>query len=70
MHGHTNIKSLKRVSRRYEATDGRTDGRTLIPLLGASAKLRKATVSIVMFFRLSAWNNSAQTGRIFMKFDI
>jgi hypothetical protein len=47
-------------------------------LLGAFAKLRKATISFVMSFRLSprlyvrlsAWNNSAPTGRIFMKFVI
>jgi hypothetical protein len=36
---------------------------------GAFAKLRKATVSF-MSVDLSAWNNSAATGRIFMKFDI
>ena len=35
--------------------------------LGAFAKLRKATISHV---RLSAWNNSAPTGRILMKLDI
>jgi len=42
--------------------------------LGAIAKLRKATISLFMSVRLSirpsAWNNSASTGRIFMKFDI
>ena len=46
--------------------------------LGAFTKLRKATISFVMsaclsvcpFFRLSARNHSASTGRIFMKFDI
>jgi hypothetical protein len=38
--------------------------------LGVFANLRKATISIVMSVRLSAWNNSAPTGRIFMKFDI
>ena len=41
---------------------------------GAFAKLREATVSFIVsvrpFFRLSAWNNSVPTGRIFMKFDI
>ena len=41
---------------------------------GAVAKLRKATISFVMSVRpsvrLSSWNNSAPTGRIFMKFDI
>jgi len=35
-----------------------------------SQKLRKATVSFVMSVRPSAWNNSAPTGRLFMKFDI
>ena len=38
-------------------------------LLGACAKFRNATVSFVMSVGLSAWNNSAPTGRIFMKFD-
>jgi len=37
--------------------------------LGSFAKLRKATTCFVMSVRLSAWNNSAPTGRIFMKFD-
>ena len=44
------------------------------PLLGAFAKLRKATISFVMSalssVRLCAWNNSVPTGRIFMKSDI
>ena len=43
-------------------------------LLGALAKLLKSTVSFVMSVRLSvklsAWDNSAPTGRISMKFDI
>ena len=38
------------------------------------AKLRKATIGFVMsvrpHVRLSAWNNSDPTGRIFMKFDM
>jgi hypothetical protein len=38
--------------------------------LGAFEKLRKATISFVMSVRLSAWNKSAPTGRIFIKFDI
>jgi len=38
--------------------------------LGAFAKLRKVTISFVTFVCLSAWNNSATAGRIFMKFDI
>jgi hypothetical protein len=38
----------------------------------ACAKLRKATNSFVMsdYLRPSAWNNSAPTRRIFMKFGI
>jgi hypothetical protein len=40
------------------------------PFLGAFSKLRKATASFVMPLCPSAWNNSAPTGRIFMKFDI
>ena len=38
--------------------------------LDAFAKLRKATIGSVMSVCPSAWNNSAPTGRIFMKFDI
>jgi hypothetical protein len=42
--------------------------------LGAFVKLRKATISFVMSvclsLRLSAWENSAPTGRIFMKLYI
>jgi hypothetical protein len=39
-------------------------------LLGAFAKLRKATVSFVMSVRPPALNTSALTERIFTKFDI
>jgi hypothetical protein len=47
-------------------------------ILGAFTKLRKAIIGLVMSVRLticqsvhlSAWKNSAHTGRIFMKFDI
>jgi hypothetical protein len=39
-------------------------------LLGTLAKLLKATISFVMSVRLSAWNNSAPTERIFMKLYI
>jgi len=39
-------------------------------VLGAFSELRKATVSFVPHPRLSASNNSAPTGRIFMKFHI
>jgi len=37
--------------------------------LGAFPKLRNTTISFVMSVRLSAWNNSASTRRIFMKFE-
>jgi hypothetical protein len=37
--------------------------------LGAFAKLRKGTISFDLTVRASAWNNSAPTGRIFMKYD-
>jgi len=39
-------------------------------VLGAFAKLRQATIRFVMSGSLSAWNNSAPTGRFFIKFDI
>jgi hypothetical protein len=39
-------------------------------ILGAFAKLQIAAISFVMSVRLSAWNNSAPTGRIFMKLGI
>ena len=43
--------------------------------LGAFAKLRKATISLISVrpsvrLSLSAWNDWAPTGRIFMKYDI
>ena len=40
--------------------------------LGAFAKLQKATISFVLSTSVcpSAWNNSAPTGWIFMKFDV
>ena len=41
-----------------------------ISLLGTFAKFRKATIIFVMSVHLSAWNNSAPTGRMFMKFRI
>jgi hypothetical protein len=40
-----------------------------ITFLGAFALLRKATISFVMFVCLSARNNSAPTGRIFIIFE-
>ena len=44
--------------------------RYLSLFFGPFAKLRKATISFVMSVRLSAWNNSAPTGRFFVKFYI
>jgi len=41
--------------------------RYLSPFLGAFVKFRKSTISFVMSVRLSAWNNLAATGRIFVK---
>jgi hypothetical protein len=38
--------------------------------LGAFAKLRKDTISFVMFVCLSAWENSTPTGWILTKNDI
>ena len=47
---------------------------SLYIVLGAMAKFRKATISFVLSLNptvyLSAWNNSALTGRIFMKFEL
>jgi hypothetical protein len=39
-------------------------------VLGAFAKLRRGIITIVKSVRPFAWNNSAPTGRIFMKSDI
>jgi hypothetical protein len=41
----------------------------LMPL-GAFAKSRKATISVVMSVCLFTWNNSAPTRRIFIKCDL
>jgi hypothetical protein len=38
--------------------------------LGVFAKFRKAAIDFVMSVRLSAWNNSAATGHILIKFDM
>jgi hypothetical protein len=45
--------------------------RDIATLLGVFAKFRKGTTSFVMCLsvRPSTWNNSAPTGRIFMKFE-
>jgi hypothetical protein len=42
----------------------------LLYILGAFAKLQKATVSFFMSVCPSAWKNLAITGRIFVKSDI
>ena len=39
-------------------------------LVDEFSKLRKATVSFIRSVCLFAWNNSAPTGGIYMKFDI
>jgi len=39
-------------------------------VLGAFAKLRRATISFVMSVRPSVWNTSAPTKRILVTFDI
>jgi hypothetical protein len=47
--------------------------RHVVPLgsfLGALEKLRHVTISFDISVSPSAWNNSASTGLIFMKFDI
>jgi hypothetical protein len=46
--------------------------RVLQTLVGALAKLRKATIGFVISLSVhpSAWNNSVTIERIFMKFDI
>ena len=41
-----------------------------LDILGAFAKLRKATICYVMSVRLCPWNNLATVEQIFMKFDI
>jgi hypothetical protein len=38
--------------------------------LGAFAKLRRATITFFLSVRPSSWNNSAHTGRIYMKCNI
>ena len=52
----------------------RSCGEYTVTVVGILAKLRKATISFVMYvlpsFRPSAWNNSAPTPRIFMKICI
>jgi len=40
------------------------------PCSGALAELSKESISYVMSVRLSAWNSSAPTGRIFVKIDL
>ena len=41
-----------------------------VQFLSASAKFRKTTADFVMSVRLSAWMNSASTGRIYVKLYI
>jgi hypothetical protein len=70
-----NLLSLTRIQTpgrpaRSLVSPSATSFRLLIASLGEFAKLRKVTLSFVMSFRLSSWNNSAPTGRILMEFDI
>ena len=44
-------------------------GHYVATFLGAFAKLRKAIMTSVVSLCLSAWNDSATTGRVFMKFE-
>ena len=55
----------KEITSRKKKTQLKNGGK----FLGAFAKLRKATIGFVTPVRLSAWKNSAPTGRIFIKFD-
>jgi hypothetical protein len=43
---------------------------TFHKFLGMFTKLQESTIIFGMSVHLSAWNNSAPTGQIFMKFDI
>jgi hypothetical protein len=46
------------------------DVRLIVTSVDASAKLRKTSSSFVISVCPSAWNSSAPSGRILMKFDI
>jgi len=70
----TRISSIKKIFglNRFKNVD-RNSKKLLgerVWFLDASAKLRRATFSFITSVRPSARNNSATTGRIFMKFDI
>jgi len=41
-----------------------------VEFFGDFAQLRRETISVVTYFRPSAWNNLALTGWIFIKFHI
>jgi len=80
--GNIKMKEVSILHKQIECTFSRQgEIRTVSPrvgLLGVFAKLRKTTISFVMSvclsvcpsLCLSAWNNLASTGRIFMKFGI
>jgi hypothetical protein len=62
---------LKKKARRRRKKKNGTNRVILIKyFVGAFANLRKATVNFAMSVRLSAWNSSAPTRRIYMEFDI
>jgi hypothetical protein len=56
--------------RRYLHQHDRILWDELYCILSPVAKLRNATITFVMSVCLSAWNNSAPTGRIAIKFGI
>jgi hypothetical protein len=45
-------------------------GAVLVILVAFAEQFRKMTITLVRPTRLSSWNNSVPTGRIFLKFDI
>ena len=59
---------------RFEFWNGGSLSETDFPFLSAFAKLQKTIIGFVMFVcpsvRVTARNNMAPTGRIFMKFDM
>jgi hypothetical protein len=53
-----------------EKTDDTKEEKGFYTFLDVLAKLRKSTICFVVYVRPSAWNNSAPTKVIFIKFDI
>ena len=59
---YTNASTLKCTQRKFVSL--------CYLLFCGRLRMRKATISFVMYVRPSAWNNSAPTRGIFMKFDV